>query len=66
MNYKQLKMWLDTLDDDELSRDVTIEFNKEYYPVVKYPSFVDSEESDLFDAGQLILRINTTKDKDED
>ena len=66
MNYKQLKIWLNTLDADELSKDVTIEFNKKYYPVVKYPSFVDSEESDLFDAGQLILRINTTKDKDED
>jgi len=65
MNYKQLKMWLDTLDADELSRNVTIEFNKEYYPVVKYPSFVDSEESDLFDKGQLILRIDTVKDKDE-
>jgi len=59
MNYKQLKTWLESLDADELSRDVTIEFNKEYYSVIKYPSFVDSEESDLFDKGQLILRIDT-------
>ena len=59
MTYKQLKMYLDSLDADELSRDVTIEFNKEYYPVVSYPSFVDGEECDLFDAGQLILRLGT-------
>ena len=59
MTYKQLKIWLDSLDADELSRDVAIEFNKEYYSVVKYPSFVDGEECDLFDEGQLVLRIDT-------
>lgn len=59
MTYKQLKIYLDSLDVDELSRDVTIEFNKEYYPVVRYPSFVDGEECDLFDKGQLILRLDT-------
>lgn len=59
MTYKQLKIWLDRLDADELSRDVAIEFNKEYYSVVKYPSFVDGEECDLFDAGQLVLRLDT-------
>lgn len=59
VTYKQLKMYLDSLDADELSRDVTIEVNKEYYPVVKYPSFVDGEECDLFDEGQLVLRIDT-------
>ena len=32
MNYKQLKMWLDTLDADELSRDVTIELIHEDLP----------------------------------
>jgi hypothetical protein len=59
MTYKQLKMYLDSLDADELSRDVTIEFNKEYYSVYEYPSFVDVEECDVFDEGQLILRIDT-------
>jgi len=59
VTYKQLKIWLDSLDADELSRDVAIEFNKEYYSVVKYPSFVDGEECDLFDEGQLVLRIDT-------
>ena len=58
MTYKELKRYLDSLDADELSRDVTIEFNKEYYPVW-YPSFVGGEECDLFDEGQLILRIDT-------
>tara|TARA_R100001510_G_C7625484_1_gene185446 strand:+ start:964 stop:1164 length:201 start_codon:yes stop_codon:yes gene_type:complete len=64
MTYKQLKTWLESLDADELSRDVTIQFNKEYYSVAKYPSFADSEEYDLFDDGQLILRINTVEDED--
>jgi len=59
VTYKQLKILLDGLDADELSRDVVIEFNKEYYSVVKYPSFVDGEECDLFDAGQLVLRLDT-------
>jgi len=58
VTYKQLKIWLDSLDADELSRDVAIEFNREFYPVVKYPYFVDAEQCDVFDEGQLILKVD--------
>jgi len=58
VTYKQLKMYLDSLNADELSRDVSIEFNREFYPVVRYPYFVNAEQCDVFDEGQLILKVD--------
>tara|TARA_E500000318_G_scaffold93838_1_gene93048 strand:+ start:66 stop:230 length:165 start_codon:yes stop_codon:yes gene_type:complete len=51
-------MYLDSLNADELSRDVSIEFNREFYPVVRYPYFVNAEQCDVFDEGQLILKVD--------
>ncbi len=58
MTYKQLKIYLDSLDADELSRDVRVKLDDELYPLVSYAHFVDRDESKLFDDGQLLLKVN--------
>lgn len=51
-------MYLDSLDADELSRDVRVKLNDELYPLVSYAHFVDRDESKLFDDGQLLLKVS--------
>ena len=58
MTYKELRRYLDCLNEDELSRDVSVKLDDELYPLITSAYFVDKGESKLFDNGQLLLRIN--------
>ena len=58
MTYKELRRYLDCLNEDELSRDVRVKLDNELYPVITSAHFVDKGESKLFDNGQLLLRID--------
>ncbi len=58
MTYKELRRYLDCLNEDELSRDVRVKLDDELYPLITSAHFVDNGESKLFDNGQLLLRIN--------
>ena len=58
MTYKELRRYLDCLNEDELSRDVRVKLDDELYTLITSAYFVDKGESKLFDNGQLLLRIN--------
>lgn len=54
MTYRRLKSYLEHLSDDELSRDIVIKINDEYYVV---SALVNTLNSDVFDDAQLILEV---------
>ena len=57
MTYKQLKIYLDSLDDNELSKDVRIKLGDGLYPLISYACFAERDESELFDESQLFLKV---------
>ena len=56
MKYKDLKVWMDCLTEEELNQDVTVydEDSKEYHPVVDL-NFAEGD--DVLDHGHTILKI---------
>lgn len=59
MTYKQLLKVLSKLDDKQLNRDITIEFDEELYPDACLVINDDKNGTDMLDEGHPYISVNT-------
>ena len=55
MNWKELSYFIDSLDEEQLCTDVTVEFGGEYYPVAMAGVAVDD---DVLDEDHPVLTLS--------